>query len=240
MGNTSVVCGVTAELAEPTLEAPEEGYIGITPETLERRLTSIVSNVVLSPLCNPKFRVGPPSDFAQSLSSRIYDLILATSPELRRSLCLERGKCVWSLFIDIQFLNYDGNALDSAWLSVSSALARMKLPPVQFNVDINRGVVVDGMTLPVEFAGNNIFACSFVGIDEGKYILSDPDEEEESIATESITVVIDQKHLIRYLYKGGLGFQGEDIRRCVELAGDRAAYLSFVVEQSASKIEISD
>jgi exosome complex RNA-binding protein Rrp42 (RNase PH superfamily) len=147
---------------------------------------------------------------------------------------------VWSLFIDVQFLNYDGNALDSAWLAVSSALTRLKLPVIQFNVDVNRGVVVDGMPCPVEFNGGNIFACSFVGVDEGRYILIDPDEEEESLATENICVVIDQEQRLRYLYKGGLGFQSEDVGRCVELAGDRAAYLSFLVEQSANKIEISD
>jgi exosome complex component RRP43 len=28
MGDTSVVCGISAELAEPTVEKPEDGYIG--------------------------------------------------------------------------------------------------------------------------------------------------------------------------------------------------------------------
>jgi exosome complex component RRP43 len=167
-------------------------------------------------------------------------LILATSPNLPSSLCIERGKCVWTLYIDIQFLNYDGNALDSAWLSLTSALSRLELPPIQFNPDLNRGVIVDGFPAKLLFGGANTFACSFVGIDEGKYILFDPDEEEEELATENVTIVIDQERRLRYLYKGGIGLKRGDIKRCIELAGERAGYLSFISEQSANKIQMSD
>jgi len=147
---------------------------------------------------------------------------------------------VWTLYIDIQFLNYDGNALDSAWLSVTSALSRTTLPPVQYNADLGRGVVVDGMPTKVEFGGEGTFACSFVGIDGGKYVLIDPEEEEEELATERVCVVIDQERRLRYMLKTGLGLRRGDIKRCMELAGERAGYLSFVVEESASKIQISD
>ena len=206
---------------------------------LNAQLT-LVPNVVLSPLSNPKHRSGPPSDQVQSLSAQIHSFILATSPNLPSSLCIERGKCVWTLYIDIQFLNYDGNALDSAWLALTSALSQTQLPPVQFNLDLNRGVVVDGVPAELAFEGEGTFACSFVGFDEGKYILADPDEEEESLATESVCVVIDQQRRIRFLYKGGIGLKRDDIRRCIELAGERAGYLSFVVEESANKIQRSD
>ena len=195
---------------------------------------------MLSPLSNPKHRSGPPSDHAQSLSAQILKLIHTISPNLASSLCVERGKCVWTLYIDIQFLNYDGNALDPAWLALTSALSRMQLPPVQFNPDLEKGIVVDGMPTPIAFGGAGTFACSFAGIDEGKYILIDPDEEEETLATESVCVVIDQERRLRYLYKGGIGLSKEDIRRCVELAGERAGYLSFILEQSASKVQVSD
>jgi exosome complex component RRP43 len=199
-----------------------------------------VPNVVLSPLSNPKHKSGPPSDQAQSLSAQILSLILTLAPDLPSSLCIERGKCVWALYIDIQFLNYDGNAIDSIWLALTSALSRTTLPPVQFNPDLNLGVVVDGMPIKVAFGGEGTFACSFVGIDEGKYILIDPDEEEEALATETVCVVIDQDQRLRYLYKGGIELKRRDIKRCIELAGERAGYLGFIVEESASKIQMSD
>ena len=195
---------------------------------------------MLSPLSNPKHKSGPPSDQAQSLSARVYSLILAISPNLPSSLCVERGKCAWTLYIDVQFLNYDGNAFDAAWLAICSALSRIQLPPITFNTDLNRGVIVDGVPAKLPFEGGNTFACSFVGIDEGKYVLVDPDEEEESLATETVTVVIDQERELRYLFKSGIGLKRDDIKRCIGLAGERAGYLSFVLEESANKIQTSE
>ena len=147
---------------------------------------------------------------------------------------------MWTLYIDIQFLNFDGNGLDSAWLALTAALSRMELPPIEFNPDLNCGVIVEGVPTKLAFKGENTFACSFVGIDEGKYLLFDPDEEEESLATETVTLVIDQERQLRYLFKGGVGLKREDIQRCIELSGERAGYLSFILEESASTVEISD
>jgi exosome complex RNA-binding protein Rrp42 (RNase PH superfamily) len=119
-------------------------------------------------------------------------------------------------------------------------LSQIKLPPITFNTDLNRGVIVDGAPAKLPFAGENTFACSFVGIDEVKYVLFDPDEEEESLAMEAVTVVIDQERRLRYLFKSGIGLQRDDIKRCIELAGERAGYFSFVLEQSASKVQTSE
>ena len=238
IGNTSVVCGISAELAEPSVANPGHGYIGTTLVN-DWRVT-LVPNVVLSPLSNPKHKAGPPSDEAQSLSAQMLALILAISPELPSSLCIERGKCVWTLYIDIQFLNYDGNGFDAAWLALTAALSKTQLPPIQFNPDLNRGVVVDGFPARLEWPEGNIFACSFVGIDDGKYLLIDPDQEEEELSTASVCIVIDQDRRIRHLYKGGVGLGREGIKKCIDLASERAGYLSFILEESAGKPGISN
>jgi exosome complex RNA-binding protein Rrp42 (RNase PH superfamily) len=116
----------------------------------------------------------------------------------------------------------------------------MELPPIQFNPDLDRGVIIDGIQSRLAFQGGNTFSCSFVGIDEGKYILVDPDEEEEDLATENMFVVIDQERRLRYLYKGGIGFTKDHIKKCIAIAGDRAGYLSFIIEDSGNKIQTSD
>jgi exosome complex RNA-binding protein Rrp42 (RNase PH superfamily) len=74
-----------------------------------------------------------------------------------------------------------------------------------------------------------------VGIDQGKYVLADPDEEEESLATETVIVAVDLDRRLRYLYKSGNDLKREDIKRCVDLAGERAGYLSFITEESSNK-----
>lgn len=53
-------------------------------------------------------------------------------------------------------------------------------------------------------------------------------------------MVVDGEGRLRYLYKSGIGLGREDIKRCIELAGERAGYLSFVLEQSANKIQTSE
>lgn len=38
------------------------------------------------------------------------------------SLCIHPGKAVWVLYVDLICINYDGNVLDAAFLSVIAAL----------------------------------------------------------------------------------------------------------------------
>lgn len=75
LGDTTVVCGVKVEIAEPELDRPEEGFL--------------VPNLDLPAICSPKFKPGPPTEEAQALSDRLNE-VLATSvpfpPRLRHFL----------------------------------------------------------------------------------------------------------------------------------------------------------
>lgn len=50
LGDTTVVCGVKAEIAEPDLDAPEDGFLGIASMELG---TSRFADIVLSPEHRP-------------------------------------------------------------------------------------------------------------------------------------------------------------------------------------------
>jgi len=83
----------------------------------------IVPNVELSPICSSAFRPGPPSEQAQVTSDAI-DRVLKESKVLDlKDLCIEEGKAVWSLWIDVVCVSYDGNIYDAALASVMAALA---------------------------------------------------------------------------------------------------------------------
>lgn len=81
IGDTTVVCGVKAEIALPLLDAPTAGYLGtwllnfvdILPVDLPK-----VPNLDLPALCSPRFKPGPPSDDAQVLSSRLNDALISS------------------------------------------------------------------------------------------------------------------------------------------------------------------
>jgi len=100
MGDTTVVCGIKAEIAEPDMARPDEGFLGkITQLTNYLPLPSwgsrsakqadvrrvSVPNIDLPALCSPKFKPGPPSDEAQTLSNWLNDLLVSYVPRLRTS-----------------------------------------------------------------------------------------------------------------------------------------------------------
>lgn len=83
-------------------------------------------NVDLSPICSSSFRPGPPSEQAQVTSDAI-DRVLKESKVLDlKDLCIEEGKAVWALWIDVVCVAYDGNIYDAALASVMAALSNGK------------------------------------------------------------------------------------------------------------------
>ena len=89
IGATTVVCGVKAEIAEPELDRPAEGFLGasctpfFSPSTLvhvvgsQPRLARAVPNLDLPAICSPKFKPGPPTDEAQVLSDRLNEVLVS-------------------------------------------------------------------------------------------------------------------------------------------------------------------
>jgi hypothetical protein len=62
LGNTTVVVGVKAEIAEPELDREEEGFL--------------VPNIDLPALCSPRFKPGPPTEEAQILGERLNEVLI--------------------------------------------------------------------------------------------------------------------------------------------------------------------
>lgn len=104
LGETTIVCGVKAEIFEPDLYSPEEGCIGMSccgreggkedrrmskrGRTTTRRgafaltvtdclpvFAPSVPNVDLPALCSPKFKPGPPGNEAQILTDRLHRIL---------------------------------------------------------------------------------------------------------------------------------------------------------------------
>ncbi|KAI9345355.1 ribosomal protein S5 domain 2-type protein, partial [Obelidium mucronatum] len=191
MGGTTVICGVKAEVAIPDTNHPTTGFL--------------VPNVDFPPIAGSQFKPTAPGEFTQSISEMIYRIVKGNNVLNLESLCIEPGKAVWTLHVDIVFLNYEGNPLDSALLALTSALADTKLPRVIYSE-------VEGTVRAIEsFKERSVslelkripFAATF-GIFEGpenveagkagsKAAMADPTEEEESVLLSTITIVVDGK-----------------------------------------------
>ncbi|KAF8165899.1 ribosomal protein S5 domain 2-type protein [Crassisporium funariophilum] len=126
MGNTTVVCGVKAEIAEPELDRDNEGFM--------------VPNLDLPAMCSPKFKPGPPSEEAQALSDRLNQVLIASNVVPLTSLCIHPGKAVWVLYVDATCINYDGNAFDATLISMIAALKNTRLPQAAYDPETNRTI----------------------------------------------------------------------------------------------------
>ncbi|CAG8561854.1 6477_t:CDS:2, partial [Paraglomus occultum] len=131
IGNTSAICGIKAEVAEPNVNTPLEGYL--------------VPNVELPPMCSPNFKPGPPSELAQVLSETVNKLLKG----VRESLCIEEGKAVCVLYCDVVCINYDGNILDASVYAVVSALSNVRLPKITYDDGIVKATPDKTIELPL-------------------------------------------------------------------------------------------
>ncbi|XP_057563065.1 exosome complex component RRP43 isoform X3 [Hippopotamus amphibius kiboko] len=187
LGNTTVICGIKAEFGAPPTDAPDKGYV--------------VPNVDLSPLCSWRFRSGPPGEEAQVASQFIADVIENSQIIHKEDLCICPGKLAWVLYCDLICLNHDGNILDACTFALLAALKNVQLPEVTINeetalaeVNLKKKSYLNIRTHPV--------ATSFAVFDDTLLIV-DPTEEEEHLATGTLTVVMDEEGKLCCLHKPG-------------------------------------
>lgn len=105
----------------------------------------------------------------------------------------------WVLYIDVFFISFDGNPFDAAWAAIVAALKDTMIPQTRYDAD--RELVVSMKKDPRRLSTNGLpVACTavvFTGKEtdrptDGTYwLLVDPDQLEESLCDESITVVVD-------------------------------------------------
>jgi exosome complex component RRP45 len=100
LGKTKVLSNVSCEIVEPYKGKPTDGFI--------------LFNVDLSPMGGSEFENN--TQTVESIEiSRIIDRSLRGSKAIdTEALCIVNGKKVWSLRIDLQVIDNDGNILDAA------------------------------------------------------------------------------------------------------------------------------
>ncbi|KAJ1114272.1 hypothetical protein NDU88_002511 [Pleurodeles waltl] len=222
IGNTTVICGIKAEFAAPTIDAPNQGYI--------------VPNVDLPPLCSSRFRSGPPGEEAQVASQFIADVIENSQIILKEDLCISNGKLVWVLYCDILCLDYDGNLLDACMCSLLAALKNVQLPAVKIHE--RTGLAQVNMNEKTSLTiGKHPVSTSFAVFDNTLLIV-DPTGEEESLATGTITIVIDEENRLCCVHKpGGSPLTGENLQDCISRAITRHKEVKMLIDKIIESIK---
>lgn len=184
LGNTQIIVGAKPQLGEPFPDTPNVGVL--------------MTNSEMLPMADPKFEPGPPSESSVELA-RVVDRCIRESEMVDlEKLCIEEGKKVWIIFIDLHIIDYDGNLFDAATLAVMAALMNTKLPIAKYE---NDEVIIDEektMDLPLK---DKVAMSTFVKI--GDKMVLDPALDEESILDARLSIGITESGNICAMQKGG-------------------------------------
>jgi len=206
LGKTEVLVGVKVETGEPFPDTPNEGVMTVNAE--------------LVPLASPEFEAGPPDETSIELA-RIVDRGIRESKAIdNEKICIEPGKKVFVVFVDVWVLNHDGNLIDACALAAVSALMNTKMP----NYEIKDGEVKikQGYTpLPLRAHPITITIGKI-----GDKLVIDPGLEEEQVIDARLTMAVNDDANICAIQKGLSGyFTPQQIIEASKLAREKAAEL---------------
>jgi exosome complex component RRP42 len=203
IGKTDVVVGIKIEMGEPFPDTPNEGVLTVNAE--------------LVPLASPSYEPGPPDENSIELA-RIVDRGIRESKMIdTEKLCIEPGKKVFVVFVDVYVLNQGGNLIDTSALAAVAALLNTKMA----NYEIEDGEVKTkpGYTqLPIRQHPVTV-TCAKIG----DKLIVDPQLEEEQVMDARLSMAIDDDEDICAIQKGGTGyFLPEQVLEIAKLAGEKA------------------
>ena len=214
LGKTEVIVGVKIGKGTPFPDTPDEGVLTVNAE--------------LVPLAYSDFEPGPPNEDAVELA-RVVDRGIRESKAIDLAkLCVESGKLVFVVFVDVYVLNYDGNLIDASAMAALAALLNTKM----FKYTVEEGEIVKkpGYTpLPII---NHPIAVTFAKIAD-KLIL-DTALDEEQVMDARLTMSLDKDGNICAIQKGGGSgfFTRTDISEAAKIAQEKTAELRKLVVKS--------
>ncbi len=195
VGSTQVIAGVKLEIGQPYADTPNEGVLIVNAEFL--------------PAASPTFEPGPPDENAIELA-RVVDRSLREPKVIALDkLCIIPGKRVWIVWLDIYVMDHDGNLLDASMLAAMAALASARIPRI-VSVDPNTGDVKVNRSVREDRLPINKLVCTVTIAKIGRYLIVDPNLEEEAIANAKLAVSISEDGLIVGMQKMGMGYFTED------------------------------
>ena len=203
LGKTKIVAGVKVEMGTPFPDTPNESILTVNSEFV--------------PLASPTFEAGPPDENSIELA-RVVDRGIRESKAIDlKKLCIEPGKKVFVVFVDVYVLDHDGNLIDAAAMAALGALVNAKMN--EFEVKDGEVRYKEGkMSVPLRNYPVPITSAKIDGT-----IVIDPCLEEESVMSCRLTVTTDQNDNICAMQKGGLGvFTPDEVKQVVSTAISKA------------------
>ncbi|CAB3402537.1 unnamed protein product [Caenorhabditis bovis] len=216
IGQTKVMCAVSAQIAEPSSMRPQKGVINI--------------DVDLSPMANPSNEHDRLGQKGMELI-RLLELIIRDSRCVDvESLCIRAGKEVWKIRVDVRILDEDGSILDCACLAAITALQHFKRPNVTLEPH-HTLIYSEYEKSPIPLNIYHMPVCTTIGIlDKGSQVIIDPTEKESACLDGSIVVACNKRKEVCALHQStNLILTTKQIENCVKIALKRAETLTALV-----------
>ena len=209
IGETEVIVGVKMDVGEPYPDMPDEGTIIVGAELL--------------PLSNPEFELGPPGLQAIELA-RVVDRGIRESKTINfKELCIEEGKKVWLILIDICTINDAGNLIDASALAALAALKNTRYPKfdgekIDYKEKTNKKLAVTKEPIAIT-------VCKI-----GDNFIVDPTTEEEKVIDTRLTITSEEDETLCALQKGNdQPLTSEDIMKMIDIGMEKAKELRKVL-----------
>jgi exosome complex component RRP42 len=210
LGKTEVLVGIKIESGEPFPDTPNEGVLTVNAE--------------LVPLASPTFEPGPPDENSVELARVVDRGIRESKAIVLEDLCVEPGKKVFVVFVDVYVLNHAGNLIDASALAALATLINTKM----FNYEVKEGEIKikpGYKPLPLR---NYPIAITFAKI--GDKLVVDSDLEEEQAMDARLTMTVEKDGKICAIQKGGNGhFTAQQIYEASKIAQQKATEIRKLV-----------
>ncbi|KAG4972847.1 hypothetical protein JHK87_029668 [Glycine soja] len=222
LGQTHVMTFVTAQLVRPYRDRPNEGSLSIFTE--------------FSPMADPSFDPGRPSDAAVELG-RVVDRGLRESRAIdTESLCVLSGKLVWAIRVDIHILDNAGNLVDAANIAALASLLTFRRPECSLAGEDGQDVVVHPPEErdPIPLIIHHLpIAVTFGFFSNENLLVIDPTHHEECVMTGRMTATLNSNGDVCAIQKpGGESVSHSVIMHCLKLAHVKATDITTKIRDA--------
>ncbi|XP_061374155.1 exosome complex component RRP45A-like [Gastrolobium bilobum] len=227
LGGTHIMSFITGELVQPYRDRPNEGSLSIFTE--------------FSPMADPSFEPGRPSESAVELG-RIIDRGLRESRAVdTESLCILPAKFVWAIRIDIHILDNCGNLVDAANIAALAALKTFRRPECSLGGEDGQQVVLHPPEVrdPVPLIIHHLpIAVTYGFLGNEDLMVIDPTYQEEAVMTGRMTATLNEIGDVCAIQKaGGEGISHRVIMNCLELAHVKAGDITKKINKAVTMHE---
>lgn len=231
LGDSVAFAAVTASLEQPFGGRPSEGTIQFAIGIAKAQFKTVSKDparvnqylVELGRFVERSFR-----------ESKAVDL---------ESLCVQAGRRVWHIQVDIKILGDDGNIPDVVGLAALGALRAYRRPEVTLDPQVPGGLKIhsledrEGIPLTLHHFPVSV---TFSYFDEGGLTVVDATSVEESAANGTLTVAVTpQGELCAVQKANGCGITQPEVMRCIRIAIEIAKDTFEKLESSIKAHEVA-